>query len=388
MSDDPRQNLPSASSFHADVACPGRRNLIATLPKVEMPPDPDAERGSKIHRAWQSGNTLELDEAELADYTSGVTHIDDVIQTWMQDKELVRMQELPREERLWLNDEVTMAGIMSGQLDRWYMGWNEAAEVFLAIIDGKSGFGTYVPASQRSWQLRVYCCLAWKETGCINIRAAFVKPKMKADATDWTDYDETALRNSYTSILFHLWESQQPEAHRNPGVHCRYCPAAQSGYCPQAGAWSMLPSVQAGNITPDKGFDYEAFVSALDPADLVKIISGMTVRHHIEDACKSRLKKLPAEELASLGLKLGKPTILRPIVNTRSAFLKLRDEVKVDEDKLFTALSFSNKDLGDVLRREVGVSAKGVSQYIRETLADFIQESPCEAPLKELKEGE
>lgn len=384
MSDDPRLGKPSASSFGADVACPGRRNLIAKLPKVELPPDPDAERGTKIHRAWQTNNTIELDEGELADYTSGVKYIDDVIQTWMRDRGFETITELPREERHWLQDPNTMQAEMSGQVDRWYQGGDNS----LLIIDGKSGFGTYVPSSQRSWQLRCYAVLGWHETDRTDIRVAYVKPKMKSEPTDYTDYDEYNLIHSAASIFFHIWQMKQPEAHRNPGVHCRYCPAAQGGYCPQAGAWSMLPSVQAGKFTVEKDFDYEAFVNTLDPADLVKITSGMAVRHKIEDACKSRLKKLPPDELARLGLMLGKPTILRPIVNTRPAFLKLRDEVKLDEEKLFLALTFSNKDLNDVIRRETGMTEKGATQFIRETLADFIIEDPCEPPLKELKELE
>ena len=146
----------------------------------------------------------------------------------------------------------------------------------------------------------------------------------------------------------------------------------------------MLPSVQAGNITPAKGFDYDAFVSTLDDSDLVKIIDGMTVRHKIEDACKSRLKKRPAEVLATFGLMLGKPTINRPIVNTKAAFDKLVNEVKIDPEKLWIALSFGNKELADVLRREMGMKEKGAIQFIRETLADYIETKECDAPLKQL----
>lgn len=384
MSDDVRQNLPSASSFGADVACPGRRNLIKSLPKVELPPDPDAERGTKIHAAWQTGNTLPLDEGELTDYTSGIKHIDEVVAAWCRDKNIVRFEELPREERLWLNDENTMAALGSGQVDRWYRGWDEEGNTFLLIIDGKSGFGTYVPPSQRSWQLRYYAVLVWKETGCVNIRVAYVKPKEKADPTDYTDYDYYNLQKSFESIIFHTWETEQPEAKRNPGVHCRYCPAALGGYCPEAGAWTMLPSVQAGNITPTRGFDYAAFVATLDPADLVKIIDGLAVRHKIEDACKARLKGMEPQELAKYRLRLGKATINRPIVNTKAAFDKLVNEVKVDADKLWVALFFGNKELSDVLRRELGMSDKGSIQFIRETLADFIEEKKSSPPLEDI----
>lgn len=388
MSDDIRQGLPSASGFGTDVACPGRRNLIATLPKTEEEPlDPDAERGSRIHRAWQTGNTLELAEDEFTDYDAGLKHIDSVIKQWTQEKNIVRWNELEREARLWLlNDSMDCIG--SGQIDRWYIGFDEDGLDYIAIIDGKSGFGTYVPASQRSWQLRYYAVLAWKELDCSRIRVAYVKPKVKAEPTDWTDYNDYHLTQSYVSIVHHTWETTIAEAHRNPGVHCRYCPAMKAAKCPEAGAWNMLPSVIAGQSAVDEGKlskeQAAQLVENLALVDCVKIWSGETVRHHIENAIKARLKNLPDQTLSQLGLYKAKPKILRPIVNVKAAFDKLVNEHKISPDALFIAMGFSNEQLAQVIRREMGMSAEGAPQFIRETLADFIQEQPSEPSLKKL----
>ena len=68
---DERQGLPSASSFHMDVACPGRQNLLRSLLPHELAPEPEndyAARGTRIHHALQTGDVSQLDEGEMEDY--------------------------------------------------------------------------------------------------------------------------------------------------------------------------------------------------------------------------------------------------------------------------------------------------------------------------------
>lgn len=389
MSDDIRAGLPSASSFGTDVSCPGRRNLIARLPQVEEPIDPDAERGIKIHKAWQTGNTLELAEDEFKDYNEGLKHIESVREEWIRDKGIVKWEELEREERLWLfNDNLEKIG--SGQIDRWYMGWDEDGLIYVLVIDGKSGFGTYVPASQRSWQLRYYAVCVWKETDCPRIRVAYVKPKMKADPTDWTDYNPYHLSQSFLSIVHHTWETTVPDAHRNPGTHCRYCPAMKAARCPEAAAWNMLPSVVAGenmvavigdSITKDEA---AALVATLALADCVKVWRGESVRHAIENAIKARLKAESDETLSSLGLGRAKAKKIRTISNVKAAHDRLVEKHNITSDAVFLALKFVNEELVMVIRREMGMSAEGAVQFIKETLGEFTDEKEATPALKEL----
>lgn len=340
--------------------------------------DPDAERGTRIHSAWQTGNIDALAEDENEDYTTGIRHMDDVIAAWGRDNGLNMLQELPRETRLWLNDEATQQPIFSGQMDRWYR-----SGTHLLIIDGKSGWGTYVPPSQRAWQLRGYAVLAWSEYRDVTkIRVAFVKPKIHAEPTDWTDYELIDLQNSLAAILFQLWYFNQPEAPIVPGPQCRWCKAKP--HCAQAASWSMLPSVIARAASPSPQ-DIEAAVNALVPADLVKVWQTSTVIQKIQEAVKARLKSFSDEDLTALGIERGKAKITRSIDAVEAAFRYMKDTVNVPESALFDALKFSNSELAKVLRREVGMSAEGAPAWIRETLKQWVTESESEAPLQLLK---
>lgn len=362
MNADPRAGLPSASSFATDVQCPGRRQLLATLPNVIDLPDEETERGTRLHDAWLKQDPGELqDETEIEDYDAGLLHLKSLVDTWSEEL-LLFPKELPREERLWLYYP-SLDPALSGQLDRAYR-----AGDYLLLPDFKSGFLTYVPRAVKSWQLRVYAVLAFRNYEDIQaVRVAFVKPKSKAEPIDYCDYSRTDLEESERAIFYHLWATKQPDAPRIAGPHCRYCPAMKAGICPEAGACSMLPSALSSNPTAVP--DIQERVEALSVPDLLRIYQVKAVVTEILKAVTDRLKTFSDEQLAPLGLKHQERTVW-DIVNVKAAFERLRSE-KVPEDKLWALLSIGKTELTKELQRTFGWSADKAREWIKGQLGEF-----------------
>jgi hypothetical protein len=372
---DPRLNLPSASSFAADVACPGRRRLINTLTPIDEAPDPDAERGTRIHKALETGDQTALSEDEADDYHAALKHIDLIVEQWLADIGRRLHTEMPRELRLWLNHPMTMDPICSAQLDRHYISGPHAL-----VIDAKTGWGTHVPPSEQSFQLRIQALVVDKEyDGLQTIRVAFCKPKVKADVTDYTDYSRDDLAYSEQAVMFHLWEMQQPDAPRRPGSHCRYCPG--KAHCPEAGAYSMLPSVLARE---NGSLDIKERVNALAPVDLVRLWEAKPVVTKILQEVDKRLKSFNDDELATLGMGRGKCRNIDKIINVREAVDRLKQEQELDEETIWNMLWLSKTAIVEALRSKGGLTVEAAGQWIKTELAPFILKQQSEAPLVKL----
>ncbi len=374
---DDRLGLHSASSFGMDVACHGRRNLVRSLPESPEIETEETIRGKKIHAAWQTGDAsgLAVDEAE--DYELGVKFIEDVVSNWKAHNNLESVEEMPREERLYLRNHAGEI-ICSGQLDRWYKSDNH-----VLVIDGKSGWSKNVPSSDVSWQLRVYAVLAARELGVQNVRVAYVKPKVKWEPTDCTDYGIQDLMASEASIKLYIWLSTLPEAPRQGGIHCRYCIASSA--CPEAMAWVSLPTAitctGGQDITPKNAV---IVADSISLQDCVKIWSGITSRHNIEDAIKTRLKGLPEAARTELGLTLGKPKVLRPITQPEAAF-EFLVSVGISPAKLWSAIKMSNGELTSIVQESLGLGSKKEAEtWVRAKLAGFITQQETEKPLERL----
>ena len=368
MSDDPRLNLPSASSFERIVQCPGSAALIASLPpNKEEAPDEIAARGTRIHEARRTGNTLSLEEDEAEDYRLGLKHERALAyQTFGEEPDVKEFSWLPR---LWLSDPQTCEPCLSGETDVLYI-----KPPLAAVLDWKTGWNNWLTPSQRNWQLRVYAVLVWKEfDGLERIRVGLIKPKAKIDPVDFVDYSTEDLRQSEQAIFFHLWRARQPDAPRTPGAHCRYCPAR--AFCKEAAAYSLLPSVINTNG------DLLAAVQQLSGPDLVKLFETETVVTKIFEAVKTRLKAMPDWQLGELGLERGKPMRLDPIFDTEGVW-KFLVATGAELKDLWPALQWSKGKLADMLRATRGFSEEGAQQYIREALAEFIEKKDAEAPLK------
>ena len=197
---DERAGLPSASKFERLAACPGSRNMEASVPDVvkkaiEEEKDELRDSGTRVHRARELGNTMELDEEEVKLYEQGLKCEQEQVEKWQKTRALPAYTEGPREERLWLHDRTTLAPILSAKLDVHYLSGEYAL-----VLDWKRGFCTSLVGSTGNWQLRVQALLLKQEHPELKlIRVGFVKPMFKA--LDFTDYNEQDLQYCYDSIL-------------------------------------------------------------------------------------------------------------------------------------------------------------------------------------------
>lgn len=385
LNPDERLGLPSASALSIAVACPGQPNLKRSMPAEalqakEEKPDEWAERGSRIHLSFETGNTDILDAEELETYKVGLQFEEAIVQNWMKDKALDGCDEGPREKRVFLNNPNTLEPIGSAKLDRHYL-----APPYMLVIDLKSGFCTNLPPSPRSWQLRFQSVVMWQEysdLGITDIRVAHCKPKSEYGASDVCDYVVQDLEYSLQSILFHLWETTQPDAVRHAGNWCGYCPC--KAWCPEAGAYSLLPSVIANRVADSSMKNWQQMVEAMQGPDLVRIWETSTIIGKIIEAVKARLKAMPKAELLALGLEIGKGRNADAIGDVPEAFKFLVE--KFPEKDVLEAMDFGKGALVTMISKHKKLTKEGAGRWWDTNLDKWIARAVTEGSLKKAKE--
>lgn len=388
MIDEERAGLPSASKLEQMVNCPGCKALEDSIPiamrqEIVDVKDEQAERGVRIHKARETSNTLGLStEEEVETYKRGLKFEQELLNAW-KDQYSIHRQDCFLEQRLWLHDD-DLNAIASGRLDVLYV-----ALPYALIVDWKSWFCNSLSPSVRNFQLRLQAVLVAQEYGATNIRVAFCKPKLKWGASDYCDYTEKDLKYAEQQIGFYLWMSQQADAPRHPGHWCHYC--AAKAICPEAGALSMLPSVIATrNSLVERIEDKETAalaVADLGPGDLLKIWEISKPAEWIADAVSKRLKAMPENELAQLGLELAPGKQLDPITKVRELVKHLTEELHWDEAKVWACLTMEKGPLADLARQEKGLSSDRASkQFIASEFSDYITPKRSEGWLRRIKQ--
>ncbi len=390
MNEDPRLGKPSASSFSIDALCPGRQDLLQSLPDVPEPKDEFADRGSKLHLAWQKEDPSGLDSEDTELYERGLKLVKEALDNWLNPFARggqIQVKEGQREERFYLRD-ANGSIAASGQADRhWYTHTvHEKREGLL--LDFKSLYNPNLTPAELNWQLLLLAVLVAKEYELNHIRCAFVKPMF--NKLDIVDYNADDLKRAEYAVQQVLW-SIKHTPQRRPGSHCRRCRGATA--CPEAKAWTLLPSVQLNalegvnptmaklaGITPKMAVEMVEF---LNLADCVKIHETATSRHNIEDAIAARLKSLSLGELAELGLTFGEPKINRPITFTAPA-MQFLVNAGIPNEKLWQAVEFGKSKLTDIVQEHFKMTKKGAEQWIKDKLAPFITEKLCDRPLKKI----
>jgi len=370
--------LVSASKFEMVAACEGQPQFEAQLREQlmieELPADEQAERGIRIHRAWETNDTSGLSEEEIADFER-TKEIDlELMDQWLNDKGPIDVDKT--EERLWLRDD-DGNGLASGRYDRLSISGHHAF-----VRDLKSGWCKRLTPSQQSWQLRLLAVLVWLEYGprygFESVRVAFVKPKLR-NATDVAEYSLNDLHRSMVSVRQILWRSQQPDVKRQAGDHCFYCVCRK--WCREAAAYSMLPSVIAGAQSPVKKAEVEIMVQRLTPADWVKIHQVGTMTANIVAEARRCLKTLTADDLRKFGLQVGEGRRLDPITNVIGAYKAL--EHSLPPEALWDCLSFEKGKIVEAVQTSTNMTKKDAQQWVRETLSPFVTEERASGSLEE-----
>jgi len=390
--DPERLDLVSGSKMYMVVECPGQPNLIASIPKEALQEKPDeedewAQSGNRIHLARETGNTLNLDSEEAEIYRQGLEYEDQMVQKLLSDKALDDCEEGPREMRVWLHDPLKWPELLGSiKLDAHY--YNRERGCVL-ILDWKSGFNPNLPPSPHSWQLR-FGAVAVKQEEYTDwmkeCRVGHVQARNKCTVNDYCDYSEADLDFSWQSIRFHLWQSSQPDAPLHAGPHCRWCPA--KAWCVTAGGYSLIPSVMlpktsTASVTELDREGIEERVALMHPLDLVKVWESANIIEKIVDAVKRRLKGMTPEELAAIGLELGKGRKLDPIANTPEAYFFLTEQFAAP--LVLGCLSVQKTKLAELVMKEKGMNKEAAAKWIDENLDPWIARCTSEAPLKRIK---
>lgn len=369
QTDDPRLGKPSASSFGLDALCPGRQDLLQSIPELPEPKDEDADRGTRLHLAWQKEDPTGLDSEDTELYIRGLKLVEHVKTVWtlQSNYDAPQCKEGTREKRFWFEDKA------SGQADRHYI-----SGTYGLVCDFKSLWCRSLAPSELNWQLLLLAVLVAKEYKLIHVRCAFVKPMF--NRLDTVDYNADYLKRAEYAVQQVLWASKNTPQ-RRPGAHCRHCRASVA--CPECKSWLLLPSVQTnavGRITPTMA---EGLVEALSLQDCVRVWETQTSRRNIEEAIKSRLKSLPLGELADLGLTLGEPRINNPVTDPAGAWSFLAFS-GIPTEKLWAAVSLSKGTLTEIVQGQFSLTKKDAEQWIKDKLTPFVTVTPSERPLEKI----
>lgn len=381
MNEDPRLHLPSASSFHLDVACNGRQNLLRKMREDKKPFAKDDEefteyqaRGQRIHHARRTTMTIDLSAEELDAFHKLCAYENRLFEDWTVGFE--EKPEAVNSDRLWLNDASTLEPILSGEVDVIYLAGYRGL-----IPDFKTGAAYYVGAARSSWQLRIYALLAWKEWPQLtNIRVAFVKPEAFGPKLDYADLTVPQLETIDRAVLDTIWKTKQPDAQLHAGPHCRWCPAR--AVCEEAARYSMLPVA----LTSDGEALSKEYIQ--DIVRLMPIESAAAVWRKrgeitaIMDAVTARLKALPAAELDKVGLALKDGRKNDFVLDKVGAFNALR-ALGYSSSDILACVKYGKGEVVKMIQKEKNISKAKAEELYEADLGKFIKRDTTAPSLQE-----
>lgn len=383
---DEREGKPSASKFERVASCPGSENLIRLLKLTEAPDKPDewAERGTRIHRARQTGNTLELSQDEADSYKKGLEYEEKIQQHWLHTFAIEEAEEQQQEFRIWLHDH-RLDPIASAMLDVHFI---TADRKRALIIDWKTAGCSRLTGATANWQLKLQAvCLKQEIPTLENIRVAFCKTEFDPRYIDFCDYGEWELEMCYKDIVYHTWKATQPDAERIAGSQCYYCPAMKAGKCPEALAFAMLPYTMA-LISTGKHTTPEEMVAAMNNGDdLLKVWQNRNVIERILEAATDRLKATPKELLELMGLFLPEHGARNDkVTELMGAIAFLRENHSMTDEESFQCMDLAWSRTVDWFMKTSGMDdTKAAAKKLREILLPFITEGHKAPSLKRIK---
>lgn len=209
---DERGGWTSASSAEADSLCQGRH--LAQVGIAEGEKSADADSGTRIHAALESGNhsTLSADELDTAEKCIELTQ-----KVSLRCFGFDASPKIIREQRIWTSFANNIQH--SGKPDLVCI----VGEVAL-VIDYKTGRNE-ATASPSNLQLRDLAVLVASNYGVKTVHVAIVQPwaTMTPEVCTYTLDDILAASDALEKRVL---ASNNPNAQRTPGdVQCRYCKA-------------------------------------------------------------------------------------------------------------------------------------------------------------------
>lgn len=392
MTDEVRLDLPSASQLEIVVECPGMINLKASIPKEKLQESRNSEEddwaasGTRIHKAFQTGSTLELNNVEVDTYNQGQKFLEAQLERWIDGNGLDgdKVVECPRELRIWIPKPWDFPKPMfSGQLDRHYL-YRNNDRCLLFLADLKCGWNPNLPPSNRSWQLKSGLIAAWAEEypDIEGGRVCYIKAKNKVESFDFCDYSAQDLKYSMDAVVFHCWQSTQEDAPRHAGPWCRWC--AVKAHCPEGLSFALLPSqmVRMSKV----GRKREIATEEVIPEDLYKLWQFKSAITAILEAVIDRLKTFTDEDLAKIGLMRGKAREGRYFTNLKDACMFLTEEKALfAPEQVWQHMDLALGPLASIYALRTGNTEEASKEYLKGILAPYMGVKEGERSIVRLK---
>lgn len=378
VSTDERENLPSASGIPRLVHCAGSRQAEVLFPGEEQ--TEVATSGTAIHAALETGldENLAVSEKDVAENMRKIE--EQAILAWKQSIGADGVPSIHREQRLWIRDRKTLKLIASAKPDVVAVDG-----VHALALDFKSGF-LDTESADANWQLKTQALAVWHEYPEVtHVRVGIIQHRFgsKYDPCDYTLED---LKQAEAELKFYLHLAAQAGAPRVPGKHCRYCRAR--GACPEANAMALIPNISVPVTDKKQVFDR---VSLLNVNQLAAIRERKTLIEAILDAVDSRMKQLPAEELATVGLELKPNSPMRTLPDIQKVYELLKRENLLEDDAEFRTLckvsigAIEELTIPRIQKKLGGGSVKDADAELVKLLAPIVVPSPKSPSLKPIK---
>lgn len=381
-SDPERQDKPSASGFDRIAHCPGSIEAERGLP--QLPEQQVTADGVAIHEALESGfdEELNMTQAEIADKLRKMEERELV--NWLDHYNIMEAHSYSpvvlRETRFWIRDTITLDPIASAKPDVVYH-----AGDYGFIVNFKAGFKKPT-ASELSWQSRIEVLAFWHERmersqSVKAIRGAFAASRLSShfDSTDYTLDDLLRIEREFRHIL---WRSEQRNAPRVPGVHCRYCRA--QAYCREAATYALVVASRVP-VLADGGKQSLAIAQAvhrMTPAELAHVHERESLVKAMFDAVEARMKALPKEELASIGYALVPGNKNKKVTDPATAFARL--ETLLSPQERIQCISIGRGKAAVLVAAKENISSAAAKEKVDAAIGDAMIEVPGNPKLKPL----
>ncbi len=276
MSTDPRRGLPSASAMDRLEACPASWHASKGLLDSSTE---DAESGTRIHKALETGDTSELLPDELDTFEMCREQAQQVVEAWYGSDPGHGVLDPLLEVRLGLTniggvieviEETTAPLRFTGQADVIAIAGKRGL-----VLDYKTGRGDYEHATGNR-QLRALAALAARRWRLDSVRVAIVQPW--AGKPTVADFDKQGLADAFDwlSRTLERVNAATPED-LNPGEHCKWC--CSKAVCPAFREAALEPvSNMAINLPGDPETARSAlFARAMElaPESLARLVRGL-----------------------------------------------------------------------------------------------------------------
>jgi len=369
MNDLERLDLDSASSAYRRRRCPGSSNLIRALREAGklLPelPDPDAERGTRVHRGWCAGHPPREDDPLgpwESDMLTSLQRLERLVVTDWAGADSYEL--LGREQRLWLHER--LEPIHSGAFD---VAYGTIATMRMLIIDGKTGFTKVAPA-QTNDQLRELVGLARANfPRCVEFSVAILQPFFERDPTSIAIYDELEAELCLRQLRATIADCADPDAPRVAGIWCDHCPAHTN--CAEARAAASRTFELAKRI---EGGEFELPIGdgATRLLDAIKAATGVL------ESVRQRYKLILAENPdAAPGWYLKPGKKVRVIPETLAAYGIAKDFMPMES--FFGATKVSIRALREACALTTGHKGKALDDFFNErfgAVLDWQQQEP------------